>query len=299
MAKYNKKRKGSGKSRAERKAEVLKTLAAGIAEVYSSDRWAQYLGLQAKFHSYSFNNTMLILSQCPHAGRVAGFNQWRELDRHVKKGESAIWIFAPAYYKDTEIDKETGAEKETKRLYFITVPVFDVSQTEGQDLASPVGKLTGDDAGLVASLAAFAGGRGIPVKFQDVPGEANGYCTLAKAGPEVYVQDGMAPAMTAKTLAHEIAHALMHTGKDESRAGLSTADLELEAESVAYVVLQHFGIDSGDYSFGYIASWRFEHKDADKALAELGSRIQKTAADIIDGINAGAGTEQVPVRLAA
>ena len=254
--------------------DALKLLEAGITKLIESGEWTRYLKTQAAFHNYSFGNTLLIASQCPEASRVAGFKTWQKLGRHVRKGEKAIKILAPRPYTVTD---EEGKERD--KVAFASVSVFDISQTDGEDLPTVANKLTGDDKGLIAKLAAFSNNRGVKVAITATSEGMNGFYSPEK--DSITVSDALEPAQQAKTLAHEIAHSFLHRDLEVYRA--HRPDSELEAESVAFVVLNHFGIDSGDYSFGYVASWR----GADNAVSTLkacATRIQATAKAIIDGI---------------
>lgn len=271
----------------DRTADALQLMAEGIKNLTSSDEWAKYLRMQACFHQYSFANTMLILAQCPNATRVAGFKTWLKFNRAVKKGEKALWILAPRFFKSkasetepttiTDGDQEDGTQG---RVYFRPVPVFDLSQTEGEPLPNPIQKLRGDDGGLFARAKTWAEGWGCPVTVEDFEGTANGFYEPDRHA--ITVRAGMPPAQQLKTLVHELAHAHLHRDIEVYRA--HRGDCELEAESTAFVVLNHFGIDAGVYSFGYVASWQGGDEAAIKSLKSSAQRIQQTAKAIIDGI---------------
>lgn len=289
----------SRKTKRDRQGEALKQLEHGINSVLESEKWREFLDVQAKFHSYSFANCMLIMCQCPRASRVAGYKTWQSLGRQVSKGERAIYIFAPRWGKDEVEDEKTGETVKHEYMYFVTVPVFDISQTAGDELPTPVIELQGDDGGLVAALLKVAESKGLPVRFDEIQGTAKGYCDFTGDVPAITVGTGQSPAASAGVLVHELAHALMHSG-DEYRK--HAQDMELEAESVAYVVLQHFGIDSSCQSFGYLATWARTQDKASSAMRELGQRIQATAAQLIDAIEdtaQGAGDEVVAPELVA
>ncbi len=260
---------------ADKKAIAFDKLTAGLEALLTDGKWLEYFKFQARFHSYSFKNCMLIQVQFPEASKIAGFNVWKKLGRCVKKGEKGIYIFAPMTYKN----KET--ETETKTLTgFKLVPVFDISQTEGEDLAQlPISSLNGDDQGLFDSLASFARSEGWSVSLEDT-GAAGGYCRPSQK--KIAIHSDNDPRHQAKTLAHEIGHALLHSPEEYRE---HRADFELEAESIAFLVLAHFGLDCGDYSFAYIAHWQSD-KNALETLTKCGSRIQKTARQIIDGLEA-------------
>jgi N-terminal domain of anti-restriction factor ArdC/IrrE N-terminal-like domain len=268
--------------------ESLELLAQGIKNLANRDNWIAYLKTQATFYTYSFNNVCLILQQCPHAVRVAGFHSWKKLDRSVKKGEKGIRILAPIVLKDPK-DPETIAG-----VSFKSVSVFDISQTDGKPLPEVATKLLGDDRGLLEALTGFALGQGFTVKEEDL-GAVNGCCSY-QSPIAIAINPNRSRLHQAKTLAHELGHALLHCGENYKGHDFKSA-VELEAESVAFITLQHFGIDAGDYSFGYIAGWNADTADIEPAIAQLkqsGTNIQ-TAAErearhqggrIISGIEA-------------
>lgn len=274
----------------DRTADALKLLEEGIKNLTSSEEWARYLRMQAAFHTYSFSNVQLILAQCPDASRVAGFKTWEKLGRMVRKGEKALWILAPRFYKpkDTQPaddDQDGSGDAEQMKVYFRAVPVFDISQTEGDELPSPVKKLEGDDDGRAFErLKAFSESRGCLVTVEAIAGRANGY--FSPLENLIVIREGLAPVQACKTLAHEIAHSFLHTDIEVYRA--HRGECELEAESVAFIVLHHLGIDAGDYSFGYVAGWQGGDEAAIKALKASAQRIQVTAKAIIEGIEEGA-----------
>lgn len=271
----------------DRTADALKTLEEGILKLVESGEWTCYLKMQAAFHRYSFANTMLILAQCPDATKVAGFKTWQKLGRQVRKGEKALWILAPRTFKpkpDADADDEgAGEEVEPSKsivVSFRPVGVFDVSQTDGDDLPNPVRKLTGDDGGLLARMKTWAEAWGCPVTIADVEGSANGFYEPDRHA--ITVRAGMAPVQQLKTLVHELAHAHLHRDIEVYRA--HRGDCELEAESVAFVVLHHFGVDAGDYTFGYVTGWQGGGDEAIASLKLCAKRIQSTAKGIIEGI---------------
>lgn len=256
----------------------------------------------SKFHNYSFNNTMLIAMQKPDATLVAGFKAWQKnFDRHVKKGEKGIRILAPAPYKIKEeqekLDPVTGEimldkngmpvteEVEIKIPAFRVVPVFDVSQTDGKELPDiGVNELSGSVEDYEDFMQALTEVSPVPITYEDIEGEAKGY--FHTTDHRIAIQEGMSQSQTVKTAIHEVAHAKLH---DRERNQDIDAVLdkdrntkEVEAESVAYTVCQHFGIDTSDYSFGYIAGW-----SSDRDMKELKSSldtIRKTASELITGI---------------
>jgi antirestriction protein ArdC len=251
--------------------ELIDQLTAGIANLTSSTEWQHYLDFQSRFHRYSFGNVLLIAAQCHEATRVAGFNAWRKMNRFVRKGEKAIWILAPMVYKNADAE---GGENDRVIRGFKFVGVFDVAQTDGEELPSICNRIDGDDpAGHYARLVTVAESIGFSVEDHEFGGSTNGDCTYDRHRIRVETQN--TPAQRVKTLAHEITHALLHEGyKDRALA-------ELEAESTAYVVCQSLGIDSSDYSFGYVATWAGGGEEAIAGIKASGERIQKSAATIL------------------
>jgi hypothetical protein len=261
--------------------ELLQRLTEGVEKLTSSQEWVRYLDVQRRFHRYSFGNCILIALQRPDATRVAGFHRWLELGRHVCRGEKGIAILAPIVSRLKVEDESTGDERilVSAPRAFRVVHVFDVSQTDGDELPeSPARRLEGDAvAGAYESLAAYALRLDFHVEISDeLPGQINGDCshTLNR----IRIRGGLSSAQSTKTLAHEIAHAILHGGAVESRERA-----ELEAESVAYVVCGTLGINSADYSFGYVAGWG-GGGNATKHIRESGHRIQQTAKMIIEAI---------------
>ena len=274
------------------KTQVLfSRLERGLAELIESGDWRNYLFSQSKFHRYSFNNVLLILLQKPDASRIAGYQTWRELGRQVKRGERALQILAPLQRK-RERENEKG---ESETFYavagFKTVSVFDISQTEGDDLPEIRSCLLGDDGGLSKHLLAFSNNNHVPVYFEPSLEGANGTCHFRQGKPVKITVDPLLPRLhQAKTLAHEIAHSLLH-GADQYRGHSQKSLIELEAESVAFIVTQHFGLDSSSYSFPYIAGWQKDEPDALENLKTSGHRIQKAASQMIDSIESMVGAQ--------
>ena len=251
--------------------ELLEKLTEGISNLTSSEQWQRHLDVQSRFHRYSFGNVLLIAAQCHQATRVAGFNAWRKMDRSVRKGEKALWILAPMVYKNA--DAEGGQDDKVIRG-FKFVPVFDVAQTDGEELPTVCSRLDGDDPiGAYDILFEVARSIGFTVVPHEFDGTTNGDCSHSERRIRIEIRN--TPAQQVKTLAHEIAHALLHETFE------SRALAELEAESVAYVVSQSIGIDSGDYSFGYVATWAGGGEQAIAGIKASGERIQKTAATIL------------------
>jgi hypothetical protein len=260
--------------------DAFELLEQGIKNLANQDNWLNHLKTQAVFHSYSFNNTCLIINQCPEASSVAGFHAWKKLNRTVKKGEKGIRILAPMVHKEAE-------DPEAVRVSFRSVAVFDVSQTEGEPLPSPVNRLEGDDNGVLDALKGFAISKGFNVVEEDL-GETNGSCSY-RSPTTITLNPNRSLLQQAKTLAHELGHALLHCGENYTGHD-SKSVMELEAESVAFVVLQHFGADAGEYSCGYISHWVATGADLEPVITQLkasGIRIQKATNEIINSITDG------------
>jgi N-terminal domain of anti-restriction factor ArdC/IrrE N-terminal-like domain len=274
---------------AAKREQVLSQLADGIEALSNSEEWQRYLTMQAKFHRYSFGNVILILMQYPDATQVASFRKWQELGRQVRKGEHGIRIWAPHTRKTSDADDESittdGESRDdgTPRIGFHLVSVFDISQTDGDDLAAdPTSLLDGEDeAGLFARLAAVAESLGFGVQVApEIDGHpgSNGLCEF---GPRVITVAGnRTPAQRAKSLAHEIGHAILHAGAAAPR-GLRV----LEAESVAYVVCTALGLDTAGYSLGYILGWQDgDAATAREAIEASGKAIQSAASKILAAV---------------
>ncbi len=268
----------------ERLKAATDKLEAGIAELFDSGRYTEYLTTMSKFHQYSFRNVLLILLQCPNATKVAGFWDWKnKFQRSVKRGEAGITILAPTSYRRLEdVDEEgpDGRTVTTRRLVehrtFRTVTVFDVSQTEGKELPSLTTELTGTVERYAELTGALKKLSPVPVMVEDFPGSAKGYFSAAEG--RIVVRPGMSQTQTLKTMVHEVAHAKLHAVPSE----LDRNSREVEAESVAYVVCQHFGVDTSEYTFGYVAGWS-KGREMVELKASL-ERIRTTAAQIIDGM---------------
>ena len=284
--------------------EITDKLEQGIKELFESERFKEYLRTMSKFYNYSFNNTLLIAMQKPEATYVAGYTSWqRNFDRQVMKGEKGIKILAPAPYKAQEerekIDPLTqkpviGADGkavtetvEVLRPAFKVVSVFDVSQTDGKELPDIiVDELKGTVENYEAFFDALKQESPVPISFEDIPGGAKGFFSPVES--RIAIQEGMSEIQTVKTAIHEIAHAKLHAVKpDEKAAPEDKKDRhtkEVEAESVAYTVCQRYGIETSDYSFGYIAGWS-SGKETKELKSSLDT-IRKTAAEMIEGIDA-------------
>ena len=259
-------------------SELLEGLAAGIAEITTSEQWARYLDVQSKFYRYSPNNAILIMMQNPYATRVAGYKRWAELGRHVKRQESALRILAPMTYT-----KEDGVEGEQVREIrgFKLVPVFDISQTEGPDLPEIATKLQGlAPEGVFEKLVTFAQSIGFRVERPEaLDSGANGDTTHAQGLIRVVASNS--PAQQTKTLAHEIGHALLHDPESPTTKDVERGRKELEAESTAYVICTALGMDTSDYSFGYVAGWAGGGAEAIAGVKESAGRIQKASTAVL------------------
>jgi len=259
-----------------RKDEIIGALTDGIAQLTTSERWQQWLTTQSKFHHYSFRNTLLITIQRPDATQVAGFRAWQLLGRQVRKGEKAIWILAPVTRKVNDEGTTDGDTTDRTRVLcgFKPAYVFDVTQTDGEPLPEVCTLLDGDDvAGAYEQLVAVAHGIGFTVEDAVFTDSRNGDCTHDLH--RIRVASERSTVQRIKTLAHEIAHAMLH-GKPHERARA-----ELEAESVAYVVCANLGINSDDYSFGYVATWAGSGDEAIANITASAGSIQRTAAAIL------------------
>ena len=263
---------------------LLEALTEGIASLTTSEAWRAHLEVQGRFHRYSFSNTLLICRQDPEASQVAGFATWRSLGRCVRKGERAIWILAPVRGRRTRTDE---GEECRPIVGFRPVPVFDIAQTDGEPLPEVCRTLDGDDpAALFARLADRATRMGYALEVTELPGTTNGDCSYARR--RIRVEARNRPAQRVKTLAHELAHALLHEGCDDRPLA------ELEAESTAFVVCRQLGLDSSDYSFGYVACWSGGGPEAVARIKASGGRIQRAAAAILEAPDEGGVTADVP-----
>jgi hypothetical protein len=292
----------SRRLRTEKLEAANQKLATGITNLVASGRWKDYLNFQGRFHQYSFCNTMLIFLQKPDASLVASYYNWQLLGRWIKKGEKGISIFVPILVKVPLSEKfqviKAGCqgfdESQNPRdemlveklVGFKLGHVFDVSQTDGILLPqSPVSLLQGDDMGLYKSLGIYARDvlkvDVIEEAENTLPFNSNGVCVYGENGkPSCIRIKGNNPSlMKAKTLAHELGHALLHAER-EYHQYIDRSLKELEAESVAYIIMNNYGVDSGEYSFGYLAGWG-DGEESIKTIQESGERIRKAAHKII------------------
>ena len=288
------------KTEKQKVQEITEKLEQGIKELFESEKYKTYLNTMSKFHNYSFNNTMLIAMQKPDATLVAGFKAWQKnFDRHVKKGEKGIRILAPAPYKIKEerdkidpvtqellLDKDGNPQKEEVEITipaFRAVSVFDVAQTDGKPIPELAAKeLLSDVEGYQDMIRAVEAISPVPIELEEIAGDSKGY--YDREAKRIAVQENMSESQTLKTMIHEVAHSKLHSKEveqdEQMRKDRNTK--EVEAESIAYTVCQHFGVDTSDYSFGYIAGWS-SGRDTKELRASMDT-IRRTASELITGI---------------
>ena len=297
-------------SNRERIKEIVTGIETGIQDLFQSDKFADYLRTMSRFHSYSYNNTILIHMQMPSATHVAGFNKWKnQFGRHVKKGEKGLTIIAPTPFKkrieEMKLDPDTRApvldhdgnvvmeEREIEIPLFRPVKVFDVSQTEGRPLPSLVSSLTGDVQQYEAFMEALRRTSPVPMMFKPLREGLDGFLNLEDQ--IITIREGMSQVQTVCAAVHEITHAMLHNReRDQITAAAGNTDKEppkpkdkntkeVEAESVSYTVCQYYGIETSANSLGYIATW-----SKDKTLPELKASLEtisKTANILITSID--------------
>lgn len=283
--------------------EITDKLEAGIQALFESEAFKNYLKTLSKFHDYSLNNTILIAMQKPDATLVAGYTAWQKnFGRQVQKGETGIRILAPTpYKKQMEVDRldpvtqkpvlnpDGSTAKDLKEIMvpaFKVVNVFDVSQTDGKPLPTiGVDELSGNVTNYEMFFEALKRACPVPVGFEDIPSGAKGY--YHTVDQRIALQEGMSQVQTVKTMIHEMAHQKLHAidPKDlpPEEPRLTRNAKEVEAEAVAYTVAQHYGIETSDYSFAYIAGWS-HGKDTPELKASL-DRIRKAADEMITSID--------------
>ena len=281
----------------ERVNALLSQLENGIKEMFESDGYKEYLNVMSRFHNYSCNNLMLIYMQYPQATNIAGYESWRRsFNRHVKKGEKAIKIIAPEFIKrEVEVTKkdsqgnviydDNGEPVKDKKMqeyisYRIT-NVFDISQTEGEELPTLTHRLNSDVADFDAIVKAIEDVSPVPIYLKSYEGKSNGYYDLEKK--EIHVQPDMSEAQIIKTMLHEVAHSILHDKEIGECKAEDKETKEVQAESIAYCVSNYLDIDTSDYSFGYVAGW-----SKGKELSELKSslnNINKTASKLINDLD--------------
>ena len=293
----------------ERLKEITDGIEQGIKELFESDRYRQYLSVMSRFHRYSVNNTMLIYMQRPDASLVAGFQKWKnQFGRHVKKGERGITIIAPTPFKkkieEVKLDPDTKAplldldgqqiveEKEISIPMFKPVRVFDVAQTDGKPLPHLASTLTGSVEQYEVFVEALRRSAPVPISFAAIASNTDGY--FSPADQSITIREGMSEVQTICAMVHEIAHSKLHNYEKqqaEAAAGKEGAEVikkdrnteEVEAESVSYAVCQYFGIETGENSFGYIATWS-QGKELKELRASL-ETINKTASELITDVD--------------
>lgn len=286
----------------DRVKEITDQLEAGIQELFNSEQYRTWLNTMSKFHDYSLNNTLLIAFQKPDATLVAGYTAWqKQFGRQVQKGEKAIRILAPTPYKQkVEMDKidpvtqrpvlddhgnPVREETEVKRIGFKVTSVFDVSQTQGRELPTlGMDELSGDVQDFDLFFEALKRTCPVPMEFEEIEGGAKGY--YHQVDKRIALQKDMSQIQTIKTAIHEMTHQKLHAIEPDKTAAegpkLTRNGKEVEAESVAYTVCQHFGIDTSDYSFAYVAGWS-HGKETPELKASL-MTIRKAASELIDDI---------------
>lgn len=284
--------------------EMIKRIDEGVKAVFQSDKYKEYLKFASKFTDYSARNTLLINLQRPDATLVAAYGKWKQLGRQVERGQMGIEILAPVAYKTNQVleterpavdefgnqlynpdgtEKMETVEKPMTGLAFKKVYVFDVSQTIGKELPDPVTELTGDidSARKEAVFAALKKVTGIDIEFKDIKGGAKGY--YSATNNEIVIKSGMSDAQTLKTAFHEAAHNLLHDpAKDIVTNKSPRNEKEVQAESVAFMVAERFGIDTSEYSFPYIASWSDgkQLEQLKSALQEIQEAAKKISSEI-------------------
>lgn len=287
----------TGTTPEEKLKELTDKLEQGVREIFTSGRYAEYLAVMSKFHSYSYGNVLLILMQNPAATHVAGFQAWKKnFGRTVKTGAHGIRILAPSPYRRFIEQDKLGKDGNpvldangkpirertlVQLLRFHVVTVFDISQTEGKELPGiGISELSGDISHYEELADAITGVSPVPILYEAPHGTAKG--CFNHVTEEILVRPGMSQKQTVKTMLHEISHATLHRRKENEPPTKDQHTREVEAESVAYVVCQHFGIDTAEYSFGYVAGWS-KGKELGELKASLDT-IRTCAADLIDAI---------------
>lgn len=275
---------------------IMQSLESGVEELFTSNRYQEFLKTMAKFHNYSFNNTMLIAMQRPDATLVTSYKNWQSMGRQVMKGEKGITIIAPAPYKkmkEKEVLDEnqrpimgTDGKPKTEQVevtvpHFKAVTVFDIAQTSGEPIQTLAPELlTAAVQDFDSFMQAIQKISPVPIRFDEIDGNANGY--YHNADKEIVIKKGLSESQTLKTAIHETAHAKLHDKEIMESLGVEKDRLtkEVEAESIAYCVCSSFGLDTSDYSFPYIAGWSSSREMKEmKASMDV---IRKTAGEMID-----------------
>ena len=278
-------RSPDGKSQKERIKEITEQLEAGVTAVFESDAYKAYLKCMSKFHNYSLNNTLLIALQCPNATAVAGYQAWkRDHGRQVRKGEKGIKIIAPCKYKvELEEKDDEGNQKIAEYMGFKIATVFDIAQTEGKELPTiGVSELTGDVDDYRKLFNALTEICPVPIYTEDIQNGAKGYYSDAER--KIVIKSDMSQLQTIKTMIHEMAHEKLHAKENlDPDHPVDRRTKEVESESIAYTLCQHYGLDSSDYSFSYIAGYS-SGKDVKELRSSL-ERIRSAADEMITGID--------------
>ena len=292
--------KQAAENRKNEMKEITDKLEKGVADIFSSEKYQIFLNTMAKFPQYSYNNNLLIMLQKPDATLCQSYTGWKKMGRFVKRGERGIRILAPTPFKidreqnkldekgQTILDKDGEPVKETVQIDmtgFKPVSTFDLSQTEGEPLPTlGVEELTGSVEGYAKLFGAIKAASPVPVAFEEIKGGAKGYFQTSEN--RIAIKEGMSEVQNVKTLIHEMAHAKLHNmtaQKARDDGGQTRSSKEVEAESVAYTVCQHYGIDTSDYSFAYVAGWS-KDKEMPELKESLGT-IQKAASELITAID--------------
>ncbi len=291
--------KAAAEARKAEMDEITTKLEKGVQDIFKTENYKDYLNFCAKLPRYSVNNQILIMLQKPDATMCQSFGNWKDMNRFVKRGEKGIRILAPAPYKMQKeqdkldaggkpiLDKDGEPVKETVEITvnaFKPVSTFDISQTEGDPIPTVgVSELTGSVEGYEALMAAIKEVVPVPISFENIDSGAKGYYHLEEN--RIVIQEGMSEAQTVKTLLHEASHQALHSREAQSMSGevKSKNQKETEAESVAYVVCKHYGIDTEDYSFAYVATWS-KDKEVPELKASLDT-IRRTASELITKID--------------
>ena len=285
----------------EKKEELkntLEMLEKGVKEVFTSDKFKEYLNTMSKFHNYSVKNILWLQMQNPNASRIGGMKTWNKLERKVNKGEKSLRVLAPyKHKKEIEMDKlnpktnspyvdKNGNPLREKQpvewISFKAVPVFDIAQTTGKDLPTLISELKGNVNNYVYMTSSLVEVAKIPVEFENIKNGSKGYYDLEEK--RIAINEDMSEQQTIKTMIHEITHSRLHNAdkQNEKKDTIEKDTMEIEAESCAFVVSKHFGIDAGNYSFAYVAAWS---KDKDLKQLEASLKIiQKEANSLISEI---------------
>ena len=289
--------KKAAEERKKELEEIGKKLEAGVKAVFEGEGFKKYLDFCAKLPRYSLNNQILIMMQKPDATACQSFTAWKDMNRFVKKGEKGIRILAPAPYTITKEQDKLDAKGnvmrnqngepikemvEVKVNAFKPVSTFDVSQTEGDPIPTyGVDELNGNVEGYAIMLEAIQSSAEIPIAFEDISSGAKGYYQVEEN--RIALQKDMSDVQTIKTLLHELSHAMLHNKLKKEAEKTDRATKEIEAESTAYIVCRHYGMDTSEYSFSYVAGWA-QNKEVPQLKNSL-ELIRRTASDIITKID--------------